>query len=64
MAPRNIEVNREFNMLLDPTWNVEDVEAEDITALVICPVQEEAIPRMGVPIYQEGEFYAVEGSNN
>lgn len=64
VAPRNVEVNKEFNMLLDPTWGVDDVEVEDITALVICPIREDAIPRMGVPIYRGGEFYAVEGDNN
>lgn len=55
------EVAKELNMLLDPTWGLEDFDWQEMSGVGFmkdtCGLNGE-VDYYGLPIYENGEFYA------
>lgn len=57
----NHQVNKEFNMLVDPVWGLEEYDWRDMSGMCFCSPGKTSIEWLGEPAYRNGEFYAVEG---
>lgn len=61
VAEDNPEAGREFNRLIDPVDGMDEYDCDDMSCTSIGLWTQEAIEWLGEPVYEKGEFYAIEG---